>query len=75
MSKIFFAQKDVEYAEIKEPEYVKQYPYVDDKGIWMPIDEYVREDRMALYRMVISKELFVEAYNMWIKGDVENEKD
>lgn len=69
MSEILFAQKDAEYAKIGEPKYVKQYPYVGHDGIWMPVQEYAREDEFPMYRMVLSKELFIEAYNMWIKGD------
>lgn len=49
-------------------EYVKQYPYVDDEGIFVPIYEYAPEGIESNYRMIISKELFVEAYNKWIKN-------
>ena len=36
--------------------------YVDDKCIWVP------EIGTSLYRCVMPKEIFVEAYNKWIKG-------
>lgn len=49
--------------------YVKQEPYVDDNGIWMPYEEYVLEGCASNYRLVLSKEMFVEAYNKWIKGE------
>lgn len=49
-------------------EYVKQYPYVDDEGIFVPVYEYAPEGTASNYRMIISKELFVEAYNKWIKN-------
>lgn len=39
-------------------------PYVGDDGIYIP-DSY--DSRYC--RMLISKELFVEAYNKWIKGE------
>ena len=39
-------------------------PYVGDDGIYIP-DSY----DSRCYRMLISKELFVEAYNKWIKGE------
>lgn len=55
--------------EILPSKYVKQYPYVDDKGIWMPIQEYVLDTMACDYRMVMSKEMFVDAYNKWIKGE------
>lgn len=51
--------------------YVKQEPYVDDKGIWEPIKKYAPEGCASDYRLLISKELFVEAYNKWIKKDDE----
>lgn len=66
---------DTEYAVIKEPVYVKQYPFVNNTGIWVPVQEYVRDDACSAYRLVMSKEMFVEAYNMWIKGEREDEKN
>ena len=48
---------------------VKQEPRVDDKGIWFPVHEYVPEGMVSNYRLVISKEMFIEAYNKWIKGE------
>lgn len=48
---------------IQEPEPVK--PYVDDRGIYVP---YELDPRY--HRMLLSKELFVEAYNKWIKQDL-----
>lgn len=48
--------------------YVKQNPYVDDNGIWMPYQEYVPEGCASTYKLVMSKEMFVEAYNKWIKN-------
>ena len=42
--------------------------YVGNDGIYVPIDEDPR-----FYKMLISKEMFVEAYNKWIKG-AENEQ-
>lgn len=55
----------------KQEVYVKQYPYVDDAGIYIPCEEYVQEGFRSNYKLLISKEMFVEAYNKWIKG-VEN---
>lgn len=43
-------------------------PYVDDKGIWVPTQSAVEEGLACTYKEVISKEMFVEAYNKWIKG-------
>lgn len=49
--------------------WVKQHPYVDDDGIFVPVYEYAPEGTESLHRMIISKELFVEAYNKWIKNN------
>lgn len=51
---------------------VPQEPYVNDSGIWVPLNPYVEEGNVSTYKMIISKELFIEAYNKWIKGE-ENE--
>lgn len=51
-----------------EPEYVKQEPYVNDIGIYVPVKEYAPKGTMSAYRLLISQEMFVEAYNKWIKG-------
>lgn len=43
-------------------------PYVDDEGIWVPTESVVEEGLSCTYEEVISKEMFIEAYNKWIKG-------
>ena len=48
--------------------YIKQEPRVTDDGIYMPYQEYVPEGCASNYRLVMTKEMFVEAYNKWIKG-------
>lgn len=47
--------------------YIKQEPYVDDSGMYEPISTYVPEGCESMYRCIITKEMFVEAYNKWIK--------
>lgn len=56
-------------SEIKPGIYVQQLPYVGDDGIYVPIDEYVLEGYKVTYRMIMSKEMFIEAYSKWIKGE------
>ena len=53
--------------KVEESFYIQQEPYVDDKGIWLPYEEYVPEGFASNYRLVMTKEMFVEAYNRWIK--------
>lgn len=50
--------------------YVKQKPFVDNEGIYVPINEYVHEGSVSNYRCLITKEMFVEAYNKWIKEQI-----
>ena len=54
---------------IKHPVYIKQNPYIDDDGLWMPCELYALEGCVSEYYMMISKELFVEMYKKWIKGE------
>lgn len=47
--------------------YVKNSAYVDDTGIWVPYHEYSLKGTESDYRLLMSKDLFIEAYNKWIK--------
>ena len=47
--------------------YIRQEPYVDNHGIYMPVNEYVPEGTAPMYRCVMTKEMFVDAYKKWIK--------
>lgn len=49
--------------------YIRQKPYVDNHGIYVPLEEYVPEGTASMYQCVMTKEMFVEAYNKWIKND------
>lgn len=66
--------ESLSYAEFKlklpagSKKFVPQEPYIDNSGIWVPECPYVEEGTASHYKMIISKELFVEAYNKWIKG-------
>ena len=51
------------------PKYIKQEPYIDNDGVWEPCEPYVPEGCASKYRLVMSKDMFVEAYNKWIKGE------
>lgn len=61
-------RRAIQVGKIKEPVYVKQEPYVSENGIYMPEQPYALEGTGS-YRMVISREMFVEAYNKYIKGE------
>lgn len=47
--------------------YTKQQPYIDDYGIHVHEQEYVPQGTSGSYKCVMTKEMFVEAYNRWIK--------
>jgi hypothetical protein len=51
--------------------YVLQKPYVGDDGIYIPCEPYAPVDCATTYECILSRDLFVEAYNKWIKGEVE----
>lgn len=48
-------------------EYIKQEPYVGDDGIYVPVNAYMPAGCTGLYKLVMTKEMFIEAYNKWIK--------
>ena len=52
--------------------YIRQKPYVGDDGIYVPVHEYVPEGTESMYTCVMTKAMFVEAYERWIKHTNEN---
>ena len=48
--------------------YILQEPYVGDDGIYVPCETYVPKGCECAYQCVLTKEMFVEAYNKWIKN-------
>lgn len=50
-------------------EYERLTPYVDESGIWFPCEEYGVKGIPHAYKCLITKGLFVEAYEKWIKND------
>lgn len=55
--------------KLVRPKYIKQEPYIDNDGVWEPCEPYVSEGCASKYRLVMSKDMFVEEYNKWIKGE------
>ena len=53
-------------ATIAKPVYRKNVPYMDEDGIYVPVHEYTEDGVCSNFRQIISKELFVEAFNKWI---------
>ena len=45
---------------------VEQYPKVQDDGIWVPVEVYVPEGSQSYYKLLMSKEMFIEAHNKYI---------
>ena len=48
--------------------YIRQLPYVNDDGIYVPVNDCVPEGCASIYKCVMTREMFVEAYNKWIKN-------
>lgn len=44
-------------------------PYVNDDGIYVPI-AYAAYGNLVYHQRIITKEMFVEAYNKWIKKEL-----
>lgn len=42
---------------------------IDDEGIWEPKVDFVLRGSTPDYKLIIPKDMFIEAYNRWIKGD------
>ena len=55
--------------QANKPVYIKQDPYVGENGIYVPCEAYVPEGCVSSYKCVLTKEMFVEAYNKWIKDE------
>lgn len=51
--------------------YIRQEPYINDYGIFVPEKSCVPEGCASVYNCLITKEIFVEAYNKWIKNDTD----
>lgn len=49
--------------------YIRQEPYINDYGIFVPEKPCVPEGCACVYNCLITREMFVEAYNKWIKND------
>jgi hypothetical protein len=50
-------------------EFVKQEPYVGENGIMVPVNPYVTKGTASIYRCLIPKEIFIEAFNKYIKEE------
>lgn len=49
--------------------YYPTHAYVNDAGIWEPLSSYVKTGESCDYKLLISKEVFIEAYNKFIRDD------
>ena len=47
--------------------YTQHFPYVGDDAIYVPAEPITENGLISVYTPLITKELFVEAYNKWIK--------
>lgn len=67
---------DIDTINIEEGEtWYPNHPYVDDKGIWNPLSPYSRYGTCSEYKMIISKEMFIEAYNKYIRDDTSSDSN
>lgn len=50
-------------------EYIIQHPYVGEDGIYTPCEQYVPKGCISTYSCILTKEMFIEAYNKWIREE------
>ena len=50
-----------------EKKYIKQKPYVDDTGYYVPMVAYCEEGTASTYQCAITKEDFIKCYTTWIE--------
>ena len=53
-------------ATLAQPKYIPTKPIITDDGIFLPLVDSVREGEEPYYKLVMSKEMFIEAYTKWI---------
>lgn len=49
--------------------YKQNYPYVGDDGFYYPLEPYSKNGCEPYYRCLMTKDMFIEAYNKWIKNN------
>ena len=49
--------------------YTQHFPYVGEDAIYVPCAPVTKNGLSSNYKLLITKDLFVEAYNKWIKGE------
>jgi hypothetical protein len=54
------------YMGVTCPVYVPTKPIIKDDGIYMPVVDSVREGEEPYYKLVMSKDMFIEAYIRWV---------
>ena len=53
-------------AKMNEKKWVKNEPIVGDNGIYVPVYPYTMEGDIPTYQLVMTKEMFQEAYRKYI---------
>lgn len=61
--------KDISASSNELTVWTKTQPKIDDEGIWMPTSDFVPEGCDTNYKLIIPKDIFIEAYNRWIKEE------
>ena len=59
-------ENNVYTATLEQPVYIPTKPMITDDGIFMPLVDSVREGEEPYYKLVMSKDMFIEAYIRWI---------
>ena len=59
----------VKHEEVFYAGYTQHFPYVGEDAIYVPCVPVSENVLLSNYKPLITKDLFVEAYNKWIKGE------
>ena len=51
---------------MEEKKWVENKPIVDDNGIYVPVYPYTMEGEISKYKLIMTKEMFQEAYRKYI---------
>ena len=54
---------------MNEKKWVKNEPIVTEEGIYIPVHPYTIEGEVSKYQLVMTKEMFQEAYRKYIVGE------
>ncbi|MBQ6536825.1 MAG: hypothetical protein IJI40_08640 [Firmicutes bacterium] len=62
------------YNDVRGDEWLKAEPLIDDEGIFIPEKVYYRASSGCQYRLIMTREMFREAWRRYIKEDQDDQR-